>query len=73
MGELYYRVLRSYKRTRELEKAVKEMKDKQSTGDDDVSGDVLKLLGEDVLKVMSQLSATYMKVEGGPRISLELQ
>jgi hypothetical protein len=39
----------------EVEKAIKEMRDKKATGDDDVPGDVLKLLGEDGLKLMTQL------------------
>jgi hypothetical protein len=33
----------------EVEKAINEMRDKKATGDDDVPGDVLKLLGEDGL------------------------
>jgi hypothetical protein len=37
-----------------VEKAVKEMRDKKATGDDDVPGDVLKLLGEDDIKLMTQ-------------------
>jgi hypothetical protein len=37
-----------------VEKAIKEMGDKKATGDD-VPGDVLKLLGEDGLKLMIQL------------------
>jgi len=37
----------------ELEKAVKEMRDKKAT-DDDVPGDVLILLGEDGLRIMTQ-------------------
>jgi hypothetical protein len=36
---------------REVVKAVKEMKDKKAIGNDDVPGDVLKLLGEDGLKI----------------------
>jgi hypothetical protein len=36
-----------------VEKAIKEMRDKKATGNDDVSGDVLKLLGEDGLKLMT--------------------
>jgi hypothetical protein len=32
-----------------------EMRDKKATGDDDVPGHVLKLLGEDGLKLMTQL------------------
>jgi hypothetical protein len=38
-----------------VEKAIKEMRDKKATGDDDVPGDVLKLLGEDGLRLMTQL------------------
>jgi hypothetical protein len=29
-----------------MEKVIKEMRDKKATGDDDIPGDVLKLLGE---------------------------
>jgi hypothetical protein len=39
----------------EVEKAIKEMRDKKATGDDDVPGDVLKLLGEDGLGLITQL------------------
>jgi hypothetical protein len=38
-----------------VEKAIKEMRDKKATGDDDVPGDVLKLLEEDGLRIMTQL------------------
>jgi hypothetical protein len=38
-----------------VEKAIKEMRDKKTTGDDNVPGDVLKMLGEDGLKIMTQL------------------
>jgi hypothetical protein len=38
-----------------VEKANKEMRDKKATGDDDVPVDVLKLLGEDGLRRMTQL------------------
>jgi hypothetical protein len=38
-----------------VEKAIKEMRDKKATGDDDVTGDVLKLLGEYGLELMTQL------------------
>jgi hypothetical protein len=38
----------------EGKKAIK-MRDKKATGHDDVPGDVLKLLGEDGLKPMTQL------------------
>jgi len=40
-----------------VEKAIKEM-NKQATGDDDVPGDVLKLLGEGCLKIMTKLINT---------------
>jgi hypothetical protein len=39
----------------EMAKAIKEMRDKKATGDDDVPGDVLKFLGKDVLKLMKSL------------------
>ena len=35
-----------------MEKAIKEMRNKKATGDDEVPGDVLKLLGEGGLKIM---------------------
>ena len=35
----------------EMEKAIKEMRNKKATGDDDVPGDVFKLLGEGGLKI----------------------
>ena len=38
----------------EVEKAIKEMRNK-AIGDDDVPGDVLKLLGEGGLKIMTKL------------------
>jgi len=48
--------------------------DKKATVDDDVSGDVLKLLGEDGLRTVTQLiDNIYRKLESGPRISLKLQ
>jgi hypothetical protein len=39
----------------EVEESIKGMRDKKATGDDDVPGDVLKLLGEDGLTLMTQL------------------
>jgi hypothetical protein len=38
-----------------VEKAIKEMRNKKSTRNDDVPGYVLKLLGEDCLRIMTQL------------------
>ena len=37
-----------------VEKAVKEMRNRKATGDDDVPGDVLKLLGEGGLKILKK-------------------
>jgi hypothetical protein len=36
----------------EVEKSIKEMRNKKATGNDDVPGDVLKLLGEGGLKII---------------------
>ena len=41
-----------------MEKAIKEMRNKKATGDDDVPGDVLKLFGECGLKIMKKLIIT---------------
>jgi hypothetical protein len=38
--------------------AIKEMRNKKATGDDDVPGDVLKLMGEGGLKIMTKLINT---------------
>ena len=42
----------------EVEKAIKEMRNKKATGDDDVPGDVLKLFGGCGLKIMKKLIIT---------------
>jgi hypothetical protein len=42
----------------EVEKTIKKMRNKNSTGDDDVPGNVLSLLGEGGLKVLTKLSNT---------------
>jgi len=39
----------------EKETAIKEMRDKKATGDDDEPEDVLRLLGEDSLRIVTQL------------------
>jgi serine protease inhibitor len=41
-----------------VEKAIKEMGNKKATGDDDVPGDMLKLLGDGGLKIMTKLINT---------------
>ena len=47
-----------YSNTVEVEKAIKEMRNRKATGDDDVPGDVLKLLGEGGLKILTELINT---------------
>jgi hypothetical protein len=48
------------------------MKDKKATGDDDVPGDVLKLLGEDGLKIMRQLISSIYITGEWPRDLIEV-
>jgi hypothetical protein len=56
-----------------VERAVKEMMGQKATAVDDISGDVLILLGENGLKLTIQQSLSYMRLESGLRISLKLQ
>jgi hypothetical protein len=56
----------------EVEKAIKEMRDKKATGDDDVPGDVLKVLGEDGLKLMTQLINCVYVTGQWPRDFIEV-
>ena len=51
----------------EVEKAIKEMRNKKATGDDDVPGDVLKLLGEGGLKIMMKLINTIYETGEWPK------
>jgi hypothetical protein len=51
----------------EVEKAIKEMRNKKATGDDDVPGDVLKLLGEGGLKIMKKLINTIYETGEWPK------
>jgi hypothetical protein len=47
-----------------VEKPVKDMRDKKATGHDAIPGDALKLLGEDGLRLMTQLiSIVYVTRE----------
>ena len=57
----------------EAQKAIKEMRDKKGTGDDDVPGDVLKLLGEDGHSIETQLINNIYERGAWPMISLKLQ
>ena len=50
-----------------VEKAIKEMRNKKATGDDDVPGDVLKLLGEGGLKIMTKLINTIYETGEWPK------
>jgi hypothetical protein len=36
-----------------VEKTVKQMRDKEATGDDDAPGDVLEMLGEDAVRLLT--------------------
>ena len=50
----------------EVEKAIKEMRNTKATGDYDIPGDMLKLLEEGGLKILTKL---IKKLESGPRTS----
>jgi predicted DNA-binding protein len=51
----------------EVEKAIKEMRNKKATGDDDVPTDVLKLLGEGGLKIITKLINTIYETGEWPK------
>ena len=51
----------------EVEKAIKEMRNRKATGDDDVHGDVLKLLGESGLKILTKLINTIYETKEWPK------
>ena len=56
----------------EVAKAIKEMRSKKATGDDDVPGDVLKLLGEGGLKIMTKLINTNYETRERPKDFMEV-
>jgi len=56
----------------ELEKATKEMRNKKATGDDDVLADVLKLFGDDGLKIMTKLIKTIYETAEWPKDFMEV-
>ena len=56
----------------EVEKAIKEMRDRKATGDDDVPEDVLKLLGEGGLKILTKLINTIYETRQWPKDSTEV-
>jgi len=51
----------------EVEKAISELRNNKATGDDDVPGDVLKLLGEGGLKIMTKLITTICETGEWPK------
>jgi hypothetical protein len=51
----------------EVEKAVKEMRNRMATGDDDIPADVLKLLGEGGLKILTKLINTIYETGEWPK------
>jgi hypothetical protein len=55
-----------------VENAIKEMSDKKATGDSDVPGDVLKLLGEDGFRLMTQLINSIYVTGEWPRDFIEV-
>jgi hypothetical protein len=56
-----------------VEKAITGVRNKKATGDDDVPGDVPKLLGGGGLKIQTDRLTPYMERESGPRTSQKLQ
>jgi len=56
----------------EVEKVIKEMRSKKATGDDDVPGDVLKLLGEGCLKILTKLINTIHETGEWPKDFTEI-
>ena len=50
-----------------MEKAIKEMRNKTATGDDDVPGDALKLLGEGGLKIWTKPINTIYETGQWPK------
>ena len=51
----------------EVEKAIKKMRNKKATGDDDVPGDELKLFWEGVLQIMTKLIHTIYETGEWPK------
>jgi len=50
-----------------VEKAIKEMRNRKASGDDDVPGDMLKLLGEGSLKILTKLINTIYETGEWPK------
>jgi len=50
-----------------VDKAIKEMRNRKATGDDDAPGDVLKLLEEGGLKILTKLINTIYETGEWPK------
>ena len=57
----------------EVEKAIKELRNRKATGDDDIPGDVFKLLGEGGLKILTKLSNTIYNTGQWPQDFTEVK
>jgi len=55
-----------------VEKAIKEMRNRKATGNDDVPGDVLKLFGECDLKIMTKVINTTYEIGEWPKAFTEV-
>jgi hypothetical protein len=55
-----------------VEKGIKEIRDKRATGDEVVPGDVLRWLGEDGLRLMTQLISSIYVTGEWPRDLIEV-
>jgi len=51
----------------EVEKAIKEMRDKKTTRRDVMPGDILKMLGDDGLSIMTQLISNIFETGECPK------
>jgi hypothetical protein len=56
-----------------VEKCIKEMKDKKATGDNDVPEDILKMLGEDGLSIVTKLITKLYETGEWPKDLLKLK
>jgi len=57
----------------EVEKAIKEMRNRKSTEDDDIPGDVLKLFGKGGLKILTKLITTIYNIGEWPQDLTEVK
>jgi hypothetical protein len=57
----------------EVEKVIKKMRNKKATGDDDVPGDVLKLLGKGGSKIITKLINTIYETGEWPKNFTEVK